>query len=1249
MRLQLIIASIIVMLGGIHLNQVNAQDQPQTVAEKSDYKATSLSSEVVEFVDWCDEKAAHVTKHVYGETVEGKSMVAAIIANPPYEIGADDERVRTLVIGNIHSGECAPKEALLMMIRELTHNPDHPWLKNSVLVIAPNYNADGNDRIGVGNRPGQIGPEKGMGMRENAQHLDLNRDFMKLESPEARSLIGLIDVVNPHLFIDGHTTNGSIHQYALTYDIPHNPAAPEPVRNYLWSKMMPTITERLEKDSGIFTFYYGNFNRDKTAWTTYGYEPRYSTEYVGLRGRLSILSEAYSYISYKDRIFASKDFISACIQYASENADTIKTLLDEVDNQWVETASKQPERIQVSMKAKVEKYDEKFIAKGFKDEEPHDYEVDFVAKYSSIRSIQLPAEYHIPNRLTRVVDRLLMHGIEVHQRTANGAMQVDYHVIKSINKPQRAFQKHRMVTLETERNSDEREFAKGDYVVNTAQPLGRLAAYLLEPTSDDGLVFWNFLDEELVEGGEYPITSSPGVPQKIEGLNKVITEVTGGATIDFDMIDGPNSLLADLPKAPEWHPGTNQYVMNRWGRDFLVNPESGAFDGIVEGSQTPRGLENEIKRALGDKATDELADAIAGNRILTSKSGRYQIYSGEEHQILYQAESATATWLEGSDSESELFEFTDDDAWLFYIKDNKITKKFLLESQAPVVETIKLESPYDHRGKLDWVYQEELYGRGNFKGFWYHQKSRRLAILELAEQDVKKYTVLDHIPTRGESEITAYPKAGDPIPKVRLVVEMIDDPNNPTQHLAVPMEYGGSDEILISNVNWSPDGNRLFIQVQNREQTTMKLVAMDFLSENKDGGGQQVKTTTLLEEKTDGWIESYGTPEMFDDGSFLWLSPVGGYTHLYHYDSNGKLIKQLTEGQWEIRQLFGVDPENKFAYFTAAKDDAINLHGYRVEIETGELTQITSGDGTHSLNFCDDFGYFIDTVSTFTTPEQSFICRANGKCIREMETSSDDRLNYLNISEPEFMEVPVDGKSLDAVIIRPPNFDPNKKYPVLYHVYSGPQSPRVRNRFLGKWYLWHQMLAQQGYIVWMCDNRSSSFRDKNAMWETHRSLGKNELADIEGSVAWLKRQPWVDEDRIGIWGWSYGGFMTAYAMTHSETFKMGICGAPVTDWRNYDAIYTERLMGLPQDNPEGYDESNVLNAATELHGKMLLIHGTMDDNVHISNSMQFVYELQKANKQFELMVYPKNRHAVRNEEQVGHLRRLMTDFVLRNL
>jgi dipeptidyl-peptidase-4 len=238
---------------------------------------------------------------------------------------------------------------------------------------------------------------------------------------------------------------------------------------------------------------------------------------------------------------------------------------------------------------------------------------------------------------------------------------------------------------------------------------------------------------------------------------------------------------------------------------------------------------------------------------------------------------------------------------------------------------------------------------------------------------------------------------------------------------------------------------------------------------------------------------------------------------------------------------------------------------------------------------------------------------------------------------------------MEAMMIKPPDFDPSKKYPVWSYTYSGPQAPQVRNAWGGATFMWHQMLAQKGYIIWICDNRTASSKGVNSAWPGYKRMGELELQDLEDGFAWLKSQPYVDGSRIGMWGWSYGGFMTSFAMTHSQTFKIGIAGGSVTDWRNYDSIYTERLMDTPQNNPEGYRKTSPLLAAKNLHGKILLIHGAIDDNVHMANTIQFLYELQKAGKDVRLMVYPKSRHGVVDPLLLKHMRQMMTDYILANL
>ena len=358
----------------------------------------------------------------------------------------------------------------------------------------------------------------------------------------------------------------------------------------------------------------------------------------------------------------------------------------------------------------------------------------------------------------------------------------------------------------------------------------------------------------------------------------------------------------------------------------------------------------------------------------------------------------------------------------------------------------------------------------------------------------------------------------------------------------------------------------------------------------------------------------------------------------------------LTQGDWEVRQLLGVDPEQENVFFMATKSSPREMHLYRLRLADGKMERMTQERGTHQVSFSHDYQFYIDTYSSWNEPERSRLFRKDGTFLRELDGNTDDRLDFVELAKPEIVEVPTEtGQPMDGMLIKPRDFDPKKKYPLLVHVYGGPQTPRVRNRFGGEWYLWHQMLAQQGVVVWICDNRSASYRSAKNAWPIHKNLAAGEFADIERGLDRLIEQGFVDEKRIGIWGWSYGGYMTAYAMTHSERFCCGISGAPVTDWRNYDAIYTERYMGLPENNAKGYEATSILPSAKKLFGKMLLIHGTIDDNVHLSNTLQLVEELQKAEKKFDLMLYPANRHAIRKEFQKRHLRQMMSDYIFLHL
>ncbi|MFQ5740260.1 MAG: S9 family peptidase [Acidobacteriota bacterium] len=540
-------------------------------------------------------------------------------------------------------------------------------------------------------------------------------------------------------------------------------------------------------------------------------------------------------------------------------------------------------------------------------------------------------------------------------------------------------------------------------------------------------------------------------------------------------------------------------------------------------------------------------------------------------------------------------------------------------------------------GLLDWVYQEEIYGRGHFKGYWWSPDSRRLAFLQLDESRVPGFTVVDRIPQHLKTELTRYPKAGDPNPRARLGI--LSASGGKTRW--VDLSRYDPKDLLIVRVGWTPDSRSVVFQAQNREQTWLDLN----LASTRTG-----KLRRLLRETSPAWVNVLGQPRWLKDNSFLWFSEQSGWRHLYHYSADGTLIGPVTSGQWEARRLHGVDEEAGWIYFSATQRSPIGVDVYKVKLDGSQLSRLSDRPGTHRARFNDDLSLFVDSWSDVKTPTQVRLYRSDGELVRVIDDNPAEELSKYRLGQPELLQVKTrDGFVMEALMIKPPGFDPSRKYPVMSHTYSGPHAPRVGNRWGGTTYLWHQLLAQKGYIIWICDNRTASGKGAQSTWPLHHHFGQLELRDLEDGLDWLKSHDWVDGSRIGLWGWSFGGYMTSFALTHSHSFKIGIVGAPVTDWTLYDTVYTERYMGTPQHNPEGYEKSSVLQAAGNLHGKLFLIHGTMDDNVHLQNSIRFIYELEKAGKQFNLMLYPKSRHPVRRPPLLKHLRVAMTNFILEHL
>ena len=538
-------------------------------------------------------------------------------------------------------------------------------------------------------------------------------------------------------------------------------------------------------------------------------------------------------------------------------------------------------------------------------------------------------------------------------------------------------------------------------------------------------------------------------------------------------------------------------------------------------------------------------------------------------------------------------------------------------------------------GKLDWLYQEEIYGRDEFRGYWWSPDSARIAFLQLDERPVPEYTVVDHIPYRPTLEVTDYPKAGDANPLVKLGISSATG-GTPVWTDVSP---SAASEYLIVDVDWTPDSQRVVYQIQDREQTWLDLNLAD-----ADTG----RSRKLLRETTKAWVNNNGRAIWLRDGSFLWFSERSGFKHLYRMAADGTVMNQITSGRWDVRTFYGVNQTAGALYFTASERSPIGTDIYRINIDGTGLTRLSQTEGTHRAIFNPDFTLFADVWSNVTTPPQVRLYRNTGVEVRALDLNPVTALRDFRLSAPEFVEVKTrDGFVMEGMLIKPLDFNPNRRYPVYQFTYAGPGASQVKNQWGGREYMFHQMLAQHGVLVWVLDNRSASGKGVESQWPVYGRLGELELQDLEDGVAWLKKLPYVDATRMVLSGWSYGGFMTAYAMTHSHSWSAGIVGAPVTDWRDYDTVYTERLMKLPKNNTDGYQRTAPRFAADKLQGRLLLLHGTMDDNVHIQNSIQFAYELQKAGKPFEMMVYPKSRHGIGDGRLNTHLRQLMFDFVMR--
>ena len=699
-----------------------------------------------------------------------------------------------------------------------------------------------------------------------------------------------------------------------------------------------------------------------------------------------------------------------------------------------------------------------------------------------------------------------------------------------------------------------------------------------------------------------------------------------------------------------------------------VDIATGATKQFYSGAKVGAALENiGLSKAIAARMTRSFATAHS------ESTSSFLINSGKDLYV-YDSSADTAKRITNNDAKELEADFSPDGKMVSFVRNNDL---FVVEIANLNEHRITFDgTKHTLNGFLAWVYEEELYGRGQNRGYWWSPDSTHITFLKTNDSEVPMFVLADDTKTNQNIEDVGYPQAGDPNPTVKLgIVDLgkakefsnndakkslgildkikkqagkigikipADSPfTNPAVKFVDLSKYSRKD-FLISRVDWSPDSKNVIFQGQNREQTYLDLNSVDLTT---------AKFKTLFRETTKAWVASPGNPYWLKDGSFIWRSPKSGWHHLYHYAPNGKLIRQITKGNWEVRRFYGVDQKNGYAYFSGTRNSHMGPQIYRIRLSGLGIQKLTKRSGSNRASFNSTFTHFVNTWSDINTPPQTRLYRADGtleKVINENNVS--ELLGSYGVMKPEFMKVRNrDGFELEAYMIKPPNFDRSKKYPVLTFTYGGPHAPQVRNSWGGSRYMYHQMLAQKGYIIWVIDPRSASGKGEKETWTAYKELGVSEQLDIEDGVKFLKKLPYVDANRLGIWGWSYGGYMTLFAMTHSKSFKAGVSVAPVTDYRLYDSIYTERFMLTPQNNPDGYAKTDLNSVAKNLHGKLLLVHGMMDNNVHMQNSTKFVYALQKAGIQFKFMAYPTQRHGIRNRLQTYHLFKMMANFIEENL
>jgi len=580
--------------------------------------------------------------------------------------------------------------------------------------------------------------------------------------------------------------------------------------------------------------------------------------------------------------------------------------------------------------------------------------------------------------------------------------------------------------------------------------------------------------------------------------------------------------------------------------------------------------------------------------------------------------------------------FSPDGNQIAYAKDNNL---FVYNLQSKTTKQITTDGKKNAiiNGITDWVYEEEF---AFVRAFDWNASSDKIAFIRFDETEVPEFSM--DIYNKGlypSQEVFKYPKAGE---KNALVSLHVYDVKGNTMK---KINLGNYNDFYIPRIKWTNEANVLSAQVINRHQNNLDLLFVD---------GTSGTAKVILNEKDKAYVDITENLTFLKDNSFIWTSEKDGFNHIYHYDKSGKLKNQITKGNWEVTNYYGLDEKSGTIFYQSVENGSINRDIYSIKLNGSGKKRLSSETGTNAATFSPNFEYYINTFSSAKTPATYSLNNAKtGKEVQSIKKNEAllSKLAKYNLPSKEFFELTTEkGHKLNAWMIKPKDFDANKKYPVLMFQYSGPGSQQVANKWIDTNDIWYMMLSQQGYIVACVDGRGTGFKGAEFKKVTYKDLGKLEVEDQIDAAKVIGKYNYVDNSRIGIWGWSYGGFMSSNCILKgNDVFKMAIAVAPVTNWRFYDSVYTERFLQTPAENASGYDENSPINHVSKLKGKFLLIHGSADDNVHVQNTMLMVEALVQANKQFDWAIYPDKNHGIYGGKTRLQLYTKMTNFIKDNL